>query len=91
LSNLRYTIAMARLGGANPDTATSQFFVNVADNHACLDPGTAIPGCDPLGYAVFGQVVSGKPTIDRIAAAPTTPDALPSPLVIVYWAKQLTP
>jgi len=59
-SNLRGTIAMARL--AAPDTATSQWFFNVQDNPA-LDPG---PGND--GYAVFGHVLGdGLQVIDAIA------------------------
>ncbi len=64
LKNLRGTIAMARL--PQPDTATSQFFINHRDN-AFLD--YAGPGRE--GYAVFGKVVSGMDVVDKIAAVPT--------------------
>ena len=66
LSNVRGTIAMARLNSANPDTATSQFFFNTVDNSACLDRGPKTNGCDANGYAVFGKVIAGLDTIDKI-------------------------
>jgi peptidyl-prolyl cis-trans isomerase A (cyclophilin A) len=59
LSNLRGTIAMARTSA--PHSATSQFFINVADNKN-LDPG----GFSPDGYAVFGKVTDGMETVDQI-------------------------
>lgn len=65
LKNLRGTIAMARLGG-RPDSATSQFFINVVDN-AFLDR----PQQDGAAYAVFGRVVKGMDVVDRIKAEPT--------------------
>lgn len=61
LSNLSGTIAMAR--AAEPDSATSQFFINVADNVALDTKGG--------GYAVFGQVVKGMDVLDAIKAVPT--------------------
>jgi cyclophilin family peptidyl-prolyl cis-trans isomerase len=64
LKNLRGTIAMARTG--QPHSATSQFFINHADN-ASLD----YPSFDGWGYAVFGKVVRGMETVDAIAASPT--------------------
>jgi peptidyl-prolyl cis-trans isomerase A (cyclophilin A) len=64
LRNSRGTVAMARTG--DPDSATSQFFVNVRDNHR-LDFG--IGGA---GYAVFGEVVEGMEVVDKIVAVPTT-------------------
>jgi peptidyl-prolyl cis-trans isomerase A (cyclophilin A) len=64
LKNDRYTIAMARTG--NPDSATSQFFINVKDN-AMLDA----PNPDGHGYTVFGKVVSGAEVVDRIRAVRT--------------------
>ena len=64
LRNSRGTIAMARLD--NPNSATSQFFINLRDNHR-LDFG--ISGA---GYAVFGEVVDGMDVVDRIATVPTT-------------------
>ncbi len=64
LSNLRGSIAMAR--GADPDSATSQFYLNLVDNFS-LDPG----GVSPDGYAVFGRVISGLNVVDEIGAVPT--------------------
>jgi peptidyl-prolyl cis-trans isomerase A (cyclophilin A) len=65
LSNKRGTVAMARTGV--PDSATSQFFINVADN-ARLDAANSMDG---NGYAVFGEVVEGMDVVDRIRAVPT--------------------
>ncbi len=60
LKNVRGTISMARLGG-NPDSATSQFFINVVDN-AQLDR----PQRDGAAYCVFGKVADGLDTVDKI-------------------------
>jgi cyclophilin family peptidyl-prolyl cis-trans isomerase len=60
LRNSRGTLAMART--SDPNSATSQFFINVKDNHR-LDFG--ISGA---GYAVFGEVVEGMEVVDKIAA-----------------------
>lgn len=65
LRNLRGTLAMARM--AAPDSASSQFFINVADN-AFLDHRGTRP--DTWGYAVFGQVVDGMQVVDAIVASP---------------------
>lgn len=67
LKNVRGTLSMART--AFPDSATSQFFINVADN-AGLDPENARDG---RGYAVFGRVVDGMDVVDKIRAAPVAP------------------
>jgi len=64
LKNDTYTIAMARTG--NPNSATSQFFINVKDN-AMLNA----PNPDGHGYAVFGKVISGTDVVDKIKAVPT--------------------
>ena len=61
LSNKPYTLAMARTG--NPNSATSQFFINVNDN-----AGLDYPGQDGHGYTVFGRVVKGHETVDKIRA-----------------------
>jgi peptidyl-prolyl cis-trans isomerase A (cyclophilin A) len=64
LSNLRGTIAMART--SVPDSASSQFFINVVDNPR-LDAANSPDG---NGYAVFGKVVSGMDVIDKIREVP---------------------
>jgi len=66
LKNVAGTVAMART--SNPDSATAQFFINVADN-AFLDWGD--PRGDGHGYAVFGRVVTGMDTVMKIAKTPT--------------------
>ena len=65
LSNDKYTIAMART--SYPHSATSQFFINVADNYFL----NASKAQDGYGYAVFGQVVSGTDVVDKIAGVAT--------------------
>jgi peptidyl-prolyl cis-trans isomerase A (cyclophilin A) len=64
LKNDRYTIAMARTG--NPHSATAQFYINVANNDMLNAPQP-----DGHGYAVFGKVVQGQATIDKIRTVPT--------------------
>ena len=56
LGNLRGTVAMART--ADPNSASAQFFINVADNAF-------------HGYAVFGRVVEGMDVVEKIRAVPT--------------------
>ncbi len=64
LSNRRATIAMAKLGG-DPNSATSQWFFNLADNSANLDAQNG-------GFTVFGEVMAdGMDVIDAMAALPT--------------------
>ena len=58
-------VSAAHLNG-DYDSATSQFFINMADN-ASLDFAGFEP--DQYGYCVFGEVVSGMDVIDRIAKA----------------------
>jgi peptidyl-prolyl cis-trans isomerase A (cyclophilin A) len=66
LNNTRGTVAMART--AVPNSATSQFFINVRDN-AFLDAANSRDG---NGYAVFGRVVEGMDTvIEKIKTVPT--------------------
>ena len=65
LKNTKGTVAMARLGG-NPDSATSQFFINTVDN-AFLDK----PQSDGAAYAVFGKVVKGMDVVEKIRKVKT--------------------
>jgi peptidyl-prolyl cis-trans isomerase A (cyclophilin A) len=66
LVNLRGTVAMARAEA--PDSATAEFFINLADNdplnHKPDDPGNT------TGYTVFGQVASGMDVVDAIGNVP---------------------
>ena len=64
--NDRGSIAMART--RDPHSATAQFFINVVDNDFLNHRGRTPEG---WGYAVFGHVVEGMDTVDRIAALPT--------------------
>lgn len=64
LSNTLGTVAMARTG--DPNSATSQFFINVADN-LFLDANRAPDG---KGYAVFGRVLDGYPILDLLKSVP---------------------
>ena len=59
LKNVPYSLAMART--ADPHSATSQFFINVAEN-TNLD----YPGRDGFGYTVFGKVIEGQEVVDKI-------------------------
>jgi cyclophilin family peptidyl-prolyl cis-trans isomerase len=65
LSNLRGTLAMARTN--LPNSATSEFFINLIDNVSLDFKNTANPG-----YAVFGKVIQGMEVVDAIAAEPTS-------------------
>lgn len=64
LQNQRHTIAMART--AHPDSATSQFFINLTDNP------TLNAKDNQAGYTVFGRVISGFDVVQNIAQSPTT-------------------
>ena len=67
LKNKRGTIAMART--SDPNSANSQFFINLVDNGFLDHSGKISP--QSWGYAVFGRVVEGMETIDAIAQVPT--------------------
>lgn len=75
LQNLRGSIAMARTGVV--DSATSQFFINVKDNHF-LDHGAR-----DFGYAVFGKVTKGMDVVDAISTTATGPRDMPTKPVII--------
>ncbi|HNV87790.1 MAG TPA: peptidylprolyl isomerase [Methylotenera sp.] len=67
LLNETGTIAMART--ADPDSATAQFFVNLADNQFL---NYTSPDPDQIGYCVFGKVTSGFDVVQKIGLSPTT-------------------
>jgi len=85
LSNLRGTIAMART--PDPNSAAAQFFINVADNKS-LNYLADANGTVSWGYCVFGKVVDGMETVDKIKAVETGPqgpfsgDVPKTPIVI---------
>ena len=64
LKNKKYSIAMARTMA--PHSASSQFFINVADNEFLNYPGQ-----DGWGYCVFGKVISGQEVVDKIQLVET--------------------
>ena len=66
LKNKRGTVAMART--PDPDSATSQFFINYKDT-AFLDYTSSTP--NGWGYAVFGEVIEGMDVVDKMAKTPT--------------------
>jgi cyclophilin family peptidyl-prolyl cis-trans isomerase len=80
MKNVRGSIAMART--SNPNSATAQFFVNVVDN-AFLD----YPGQDGWGYCVFGKVVKGMDTVDKIKDVQTGPGDRPVTPVVITGAR----
>ena len=85
LHNVRGTLSMART--SDPNSATSQFFINHADN-AFLDNGSR-----DFGYAVFGKVTRGMEVVDRIAQVRTANRAgqqnVPVDPVVILDAKRL--
>ncbi|MBB2483822.1 peptidylprolyl isomerase [Mitsuaria sp. WAJ17] len=87
LSNLVGTVAMARR--TDPNSATSQFFINVIDNSRALDYESP----SKPGYTVFGRVISGMSTVYAINGQPTyyygATDIQPQQEVLVYWVQRL--
>jgi cyclophilin family peptidyl-prolyl cis-trans isomerase len=75
LKNDRGTIVMART--PNPDSATSQFFINHGNNDF-LNYGVR-----DAGYAVFGKVVQGMDVVDAIANVPTRPGDVPAETITI--------
>ena len=75
LKNNRGTIAMART--SDPDSATSQFFINHANNDFLNS------GVRDAGYAVFGKVVEGMDVVDKIAKVPTRPGDVPTETIVI--------
>lgn len=66
LKNDNYTVAMARTNA--PHSASSQFFINVADNSFL---NHTAPSASGWGYAVFGKVIAGTEVVDKIKAVKT--------------------
>ncbi|TLY50336.1 MAG: peptidyl-prolyl cis-trans isomerase [Gammaproteobacteria bacterium] len=67
LSNLKYTVSMARTG--DPHSAAAQFFINLVDNKR-LDYTADTNGLT-WGYCVFGKVIKGQDVVDKIGTVPT--------------------
>ena len=67
LSNLKYTVSMARTG--DPHSAAAQFFINLVDNKRLDYTGDA--NGLTWGYCVFGKVIKGTDVVDKIGAVPT--------------------
>ena len=94
LQNARYTIAMART--SDPHSASAQFFINTADNHA-LDYRTkemfGRKVVQEWGYAVFGKVVDGQDVVDAIEKVATTRkgyhDDVPVEAVVIEKAEMV--
>ena len=83
LHNIRGTISMARTN--DPDSATSQFFLNFVDNSAGkLDPG----GFSPEGYAVFGKIIKGLDVLDKIEALAGPGDGPPTKQIVIISASR---
>jgi cyclophilin family peptidyl-prolyl cis-trans isomerase len=88
LANDRGTLAAART--ADPDSATSQFYINLADNASLNAAGNRV------GYTVFGRVTEGMEVIDAIAALPTGssgpfPTDVTDPLIAVTSMVRVVP
>ena len=91
LSNKPGTVAMART--SDPNSATAQFFINVADNKR-LDFRSADP--QGYGYTVFGKVIAGMDVVDKIAKGATGaggrfPTDVPVERVVIKSARVITP
>ncbi len=92
LMNVPGTIAMARTG--DPNSATSQFFINVNDNQRLNFRSATAEG---YGYTVFGKVIDGMDVVTKIAKAPKgaagpvpmgiNPGDVPATLVVIKGAK----
>lgn len=89
LRNERATVAMARLPD-EPDSATSQFFINTRDNDDLDYRG---PGPRDCGYCVFARVIEGMEVVDRIEGVPTASrgrhEHVPVRDVLLEWVEPL--
>ncbi|AOY02255.1 peptidylprolyl isomerase [Jeongeupia sp. USM3] len=82
LKNDRGTVAMART--SDPNSASSQFYVNLKNNDFLNWPGR-----DGAGYTVFGKVVAGLDVVDKIGAVKTMPGDAPVDPVVLESAREL--
>jgi len=79
-SNIRASVAMAKVGN-DPDSATNQFFVNLADNSENLDNQNG-------GFTVFAHVIEGMDVVDEIAAVAVDQDDRPLEDVLLITARR---
>lgn len=89
LKNVLGTLAMARTSVV--DSATAQFFINVADNAFLDNRGT---DAQSYGYAVFGKVTQGLDVVDKIKAVPVSNrgpiENVPTQAVVILSVKRVT-
>ena len=90
LLNVQWSIAMAR--SSDPNSATSQFFINLANNTQ-LDPGLIPPGLIQVGYAAFGSVTTNTALVTAIETAPCAAvtnffNCVPTPPMVITSAVQ---
>lgn len=90
LLNVQWSIAMAR--SSDPNSATSQFFINLANNTQ-LDPGLIPPGLIQVGYAAFGSVTANTALVTAIETAPCAAvtgffNCVPTPAMVITSAVQ---
>jgi peptidyl-prolyl cis-trans isomerase A (cyclophilin A)/peptidyl-prolyl cis-trans isomerase B (cyclophilin B) len=82
LKNTAGMVAMARK--PDPDSASAQFFINVVDNDFLNFQSPTPQG---WGYAVFGKVVEGMDTVEKIRNTPTGPNDVPQKQVVIESAR----
>ncbi len=89
LENKRYSVAMARLPHSI-DSATTHFFINLADNANLNHSGKA---ADKFGFCVFGEVIAGREIVDQLNSVNTTAKqdfpALPATTIAVQNVKRI--
>jgi peptidyl-prolyl cis-trans isomerase A (cyclophilin A) len=93
LHNNRGTISMART--SDPDSATSQFFLNFSDNISGGHTQQGMPAVDldaggvsPEGYAVFGKIIKGLDVLDKIQALAGPGDGPPTQQILIISARR---
>lgn len=91
LKNVRGALTMAR-DPRDANSATSQFFINLADNPQLDHRGES---AEEFGYCVFGQVVDGLDVLDKMSQAPTGSqkgfDKMPTPAIVLNTIKAAPP